>query len=316
MGAAYTALATDAYAPTWNPAGLGFLDSTQLAGQHLAYLESIHYEHLAYVQRLPRWGALGGSVQYLGTGDIDATNNAGNRIGEFSSYYAAYSLAYGQSLNEKLSLGLTTKWIQAKIDDASASAVAADLGALYKHGDRLQLAATVTNFGTSMKFIEQRDPLPLAFKVGGAYALKQFLVASEVVYRRTGLASFHAGGQWRPLELFSLRLGFKTDTIKELSAIAGLTTGFGVELWGHELAYAWLPFGDLGDTHSVSMLFRFGKYEERKRNLIHYRSIKSHRSVKAGEPVKDADVDHQQLMELIKQDSEQEAKSTAPKGNE
>ena len=49
MGAAYTALANDAYATTWNPAGLGFLEFTQLAGQHLEYLEGIHYEHLGFV---------------------------------------------------------------------------------------------------------------------------------------------------------------------------------------------------------------------------------------------------------------------------
>ena len=36
MGSAYTALANDAYAATWNPAGLGTLESTQFSGQHLS----------------------------------------------------------------------------------------------------------------------------------------------------------------------------------------------------------------------------------------------------------------------------------------
>src|SRR5437867_2301136 len=44
LGGAYTALALDAYSAVWNPAGLGFLMDTQLAGQHLSYLESLHYE--------------------------------------------------------------------------------------------------------------------------------------------------------------------------------------------------------------------------------------------------------------------------------
>src|SRR5256885_8811470 len=43
MGGAYTALANDAYAATLNPGGLGFLDSPQVAGQHFAFLESIHF---------------------------------------------------------------------------------------------------------------------------------------------------------------------------------------------------------------------------------------------------------------------------------
>src|SRR5467141_60454 len=38
LGSAYSALASDAYAPVWNPAGLGFVSGTEIAGQHLSYL--------------------------------------------------------------------------------------------------------------------------------------------------------------------------------------------------------------------------------------------------------------------------------------
>ena len=54
MGGSYTALATDAYAATYNPAGLGNLESTQFSGQHLSYLDSIHYEYLSFAVPLPR----------------------------------------------------------------------------------------------------------------------------------------------------------------------------------------------------------------------------------------------------------------------
>src|SRR4051812_46029547 len=43
LGGAYSALARDAYAPTWNPAGLGDVQGVQFSGQHLDYLESLHY---------------------------------------------------------------------------------------------------------------------------------------------------------------------------------------------------------------------------------------------------------------------------------
>src|ERR1700690_3713191 len=77
LGGAYTALANDLYAPVWNPAGLGFLDSTQLGGQHLAYLESIHYEHLGFVIPLKHGMGLGASAQYLGSGDIPGSSLGG-----------------------------------------------------------------------------------------------------------------------------------------------------------------------------------------------------------------------------------------------
>src|SRR5438445_4072556 len=161
LGAAYTALAHHAYAPTCNPGGLSFLDSTQLAGEHLSYLESIHYEYLSFVHPLTHTlsptsggegvrvrGAIGASVQYLGSGDINGMDASGNPTGSFSSYYAAYNLSYGQALSEKLSLGLTGKLINAKIDDVSAHAYAVDLGSMYKLQPHLTVAATLTNLGS------------------------------------------------------------------------------------------------------------------------------------------------------------------------
>src|SRR5205823_6384662 len=38
LGASYVAMANDAYAATYNPGALGFLDSTQFSGQHLSYI--------------------------------------------------------------------------------------------------------------------------------------------------------------------------------------------------------------------------------------------------------------------------------------
>src|SRR5580765_4675989 len=83
MGGAYSALASNAYAPIYNPAGLGFAPSTQLAGQHLSYLESIHYEFMSFIQPLGMGKTLGGSLQYLGSGDINQTNDSGNTTGTF-----------------------------------------------------------------------------------------------------------------------------------------------------------------------------------------------------------------------------------------
>src|SRR4029077_8166750 len=106
--------------------------------------------------------ALGGSIQYLGTGDINGMDDTGAQTGTFSSYYAAYNLSYGRSLNEKLSLGVTGKLIQGKLADVSASAYAADLGAMYRFDRNLTLAASLTNLGSKLKFLSEGDALPMA----------------------------------------------------------------------------------------------------------------------------------------------------------
>jgi hypothetical protein len=312
LGSAYSALASDAYAPVLNPAGLGFLSSTQIAGQHLSYLESIHDEFLSFVSPLGHGRGLGVSAQYLGSGDIAGTDLDGNTLPSYSTHFAAYSVAYGQTIGDKLSLGITGKWINAKISDVSSNAFAADIGSLYKVGDHLSLAATVTNMGNKLTFLNDNSSLPLAGHLGLAYEpTHRLLISLEGVYPKTGVTSGHIGVQWKPLSAVALRAGYRTDTTKELGAMAGPTIGAAVEAWGQELSYAWLPMGDLGNTQYFSLIVRFGQTQEAKENLIRGQDIKRHRSV--GKDKDKEDVESQQLMELLKSGEEHTAQKTNSK---
>lgn len=319
LGSAYTALAMDAYAPTWNPAGLALIDGKELAGQHLSYLESMNYEYISYVHPLsdgkdsPVRRGIGFSAQYLGSGDIPATDATGASLGDFTSHWGAYNFSYGQSLSDRLSVGLTGKWINAKIDDVSANAYGADFGAFYRISDKINAAFTAKNFGTKLKFLSEGDPLPMAFHAGASYEpTSHWTLASEAVYRKTGLASFHVGGAWRPLEAISLRAGYKTDTLEGLNALAGFTTGIGLHLWGQELAYAWAPYGELGNAQYFSLLARFGGRDKANRDLIHYQTIRKHRTVKSAEPV---EPEYQQLMQLLNDSDAHMAQSSQGRGS-
>ena len=307
LGSAYSALAADAYAPVWNPAGLGLIGTNQFAAQHLSYLETLHYEFGSFVHPLGKGRALGASIQYLGSGDIagmDVINGNPIPTGDFSAHYAAYSLAYGQSIGDKLSLGVTGKIINAKISDVSANAYAFDLGSMYQATTNLKLAGVLTNVGTKLTFLDQSDPLPLAFHLGAVYATKYHLtLAEEGVYAQTGLASYHTGLEWAPVAHLALRLGYRTDTLKGLSPLAGLTTGIGLNVWGCEFSYAWVPLGDLGNTQYFSILMKFGT-DTLKRNLIRYQAAKPQ---SPGVDTEDADT-AQQLMELL-QEGEQSARA-------
>lgn len=308
MGSAYSALATDAYAPVWNPAGLGFLTETQMAGQHLSYLESINYEYLSVVRPIAEppgstnHSGLGFSAQYLRSGDIPQTDASGSSLGQFSSRWGSYNLSYGRTLSDKLSLGLTGKWINAAIADVSANAFAVDLGSLYKLNDKINLAATLTNFGTKLTFLNDGDSLPLAGHFGIAYRPDPlWLLSSEVVFRQSGVHSFHIGGQWRPLDAVSLRVGYKTDTLSGLSPVAGFTMGVGIHAWGQEFAYAWSPYGDLGDAQYFSLLIHFGPRADASRNLVFIPGAQKVRTVKAHADADDPET--KQLLELLSDDN-------------
>jgi len=301
LGSAYAALATNAYAPIYNPAGLGFVSAPEVAGQHLSYLESINYEFGSVVVPLPmKNSALGVSVQYLGSGDIIGTDPSGKSAPDFSAHFAAYSLAYGQKILDRLSLGVTGKMIQAKIADATANAYAADAGALYEVRPNLRLAFTAANIGSDLKFTDQGDSLPLTFHLAAAYQPDRHVkLVAEGMQGKTGKPDAGLGVEWSPIEMVALRAGYKTDTTKELSATAGLTTGIGVRLWGQEFAYAWLPYGDLGDTQYFSLLIRFGQQNTLNSNMQKAELIRRYHGK---DLVIDNDVEYQQLIQLLSHD--------------
>ncbi len=306
LGSAYSALATDAYAPTWNPAGMPWASHTEFSGQHVSYLQSVDYEYLSVVHRLGDSGnrAIGAAAQYLGTGEIDSTNLGGNNIGSFSSHFAAYSLAYAQRLGKKLSLGATGKVINAKIGDFSANAYAMDFGAMLPIQSNLTLAAVVANIGTQLNFISDAEPLPLEGRLALAYRpAHQWVLALEGSCDRSRQLAGHFAAEWRPLEIIAIRAGYRTDATSQLNGTVGVTAGLGLYLWGQEFSYAWVPYGDLGDAQYFSLVLRFGGVESHRRNLIHYQTIQQHRF--AYSPYYDAgrseDEEKEQILQLLEQ---------------
>jgi hypothetical protein len=134
----------------------------------------------------------------------------------------------------------------------------------------------------------------MAVHAGAAYRLNPaWLISTEGVYPRTGMASFHIGGQWQPNGTIALRAGYQTATLNGLNALAGLTAGFGLQVWGQELAYAWEPYGELGSAQYISLLIRFGAPPEGRRNLIHVPPQGGPRIARAEEPLTMAMEDRQ-----------------------
>jgi len=266
MGSAYSALATDAYAPVWNPAGLGYVHQPEVAAQHLSYLEAIHYEFLSLALPVKEGRSVGFSAQYLGSGGIAGFDVQGLPQPSYSTEYGAYSVAYGQTIGSRLSLGLTGKFLQAKISDVSALAFSEDFGGLYKVDDKTTLAAVLSNAPwplpwphNKLQFLNDDSPLPLAFRLGGSYqAERRLMLSGEIEIPKGEAPNGRFGVEWKPLPPLALRAGYRTTNANELGVIAHFSVGMGLTLWGQEFSYAWVPYGDLGETQYFSFVFRWG----------------------------------------------------------
>jgi len=121
LGEAQVAKADDAYASYYNPAGLGFLKGTEVAGMHVNWLPNLasdlYYEFITYRHHIDGLGSLGGHVIYLNLGEQVGRDEFGNPTDNWKSYMGAVAGSFGTKLSETSSIGFTFKVFHQKLSD-------------------------------------------------------------------------------------------------------------------------------------------------------------------------------------------------------
>ncbi|MFC1546261.1 PorV/PorQ family protein [bacterium] len=265
MSGAYTGIVDDVSAIYWNPGGLGFITKKQILAQHIEWFQDIKYEYLAYAHPIKDLGTLGVALHYLYIDDIERRlGDTDLADGTFGAKDRAGVLSFSRIFLEVLSVGLNLKYISSTIDNYEADAFAFDLGFLYKTPvEKLNCGLVVQNLGTKMKFIEEEDPLPLIVKLGFGYKpfFDDLTCGLDVNFPNDNDVNGAVGLEYA-LHFFKdkfclpVRAGYKT--LNDFEAVDGLSAGIGFCFTGYgSIDVAWSPYGDLGDTYRMSVLFEF-----------------------------------------------------------
>lgn len=260
MGGAYTALADDANALYWNPAGLSKLEKREFTASHAEMFESTRLDFLAYAHPTSQ-GTFAAGLTYLSQGKIDGRDNLGRQTADYDASDAAVSLGYARKL-EIADLGATFKYLRSHIGSTEAQGVAVDVGAK-RAFDRVSVGAALRNLGPGLKFQDQRNDLPLRLALGGAYKFTGgHSAAAELVNGPRGAgtdASF--GGEYQAVKNLYLRAGYTTQTAitggSGFDVARGLTMGLGFRNEKWSLDYAILLSGELGRSHRFSLSTRW-----------------------------------------------------------
>ena len=264
MGGCFVGIADDVNAIAWNPAGLNYLVEREISFMHGVWFEDIYFDYLAYASLNKVFGGrVGGAIKYLSMSKIEKIDSMGIKLGEsFQPYDLAVILSYARKIMD-IPLGINLKFIRSRIDDIEANAFAFDLGGIYKLvKEKLSIGIVIENIGTKMKFENEADPLPLNMKMGGTYRLiKDLIVGMDVNIPCDNCINGHLGIEYVYKEIKKVqiagRVGYKTNTIDDIDLLSGLSAGFGFRWQGYGIDYAWVPYGDLGNTHRVSLSARF-----------------------------------------------------------
>ncbi|MBN2406174.1 MAG: PorV/PorQ family protein [Elusimicrobia bacterium] len=261
MGEAYAGLADDANAVYWNPAGIGQMKRTETTTMYNKWFEGVKQGYLSFVHPLNA-GTLGGSLSYLSYGEIKGYDLEGVETGELYPKDAAVALSFAKlAVSRETSMlygGANLKIINQNLDAASATAIAVDLGGLYRiEPYSLGFGLVIQNLGMGPRFVSEREPLPLNLKFGisARFLSSNLITALDVNVPRGYDPYLNAGAEYNILNLIYLRAGWQSRNDLD----RGLRVGGGIGNNGMSFDYAYVPYGEFRDTHRFSLTVRFGK---------------------------------------------------------
>jgi len=284
MAGALTTVEMQSASVFFNPAGMARMkEAINFMASQNQWFADINYNSFSVAYK-PGDGNLGVlALSYIGVdyGDIQGTQRWDNDQGYVDteilrpSAYAA-GIGYAKALNDKFSVGGHFKYVglnygksvypdETGIADTVKSnlafANAVDFGTIYKTGwNSLAFGMSVRNFSNEVIFEKEGFQLPLAFTLGismDIFDLKrstmkkqQMLLSIDALHYRSHAEQIRIGLEYRPIDMLSLRAGYRSANDEN-----DLSFGLGIQQFGVVFDYAYEAFGRLGDVQRMTVRF-------------------------------------------------------------
>lgn len=253
LGKAYVALATDATAGYWNPAGLAFVDQPQASALHAMLWEGANYDFVGVAIPTLTFGTVGWFGSVMASGELERRDVENNPVsGGFGVTKVGTGLAYGWDLQPDLGLGVTLKWLARWFDGSPSGFVTMDLGVRYVLGT-WGVIAGVWQHGLSVRYGDTEDALPGQVRLG--------LVLSPLADLGKLVVDAEFG---KPRQAAKWRIGMETAPIGPLVGRVGMDTwelagGLGVTVEEFHLDYGGAFHRELGWSHRFSLSTQWGE---------------------------------------------------------
>ncbi len=277
MGESFVAVANDASALFWNPAGIAEFQKNQLLLSHINWLVDIKHDFVGYVHHLDGTNSIGVSFSALYMDEMQETTEyqpfgTGNY---FSFGDIGVGVTYGRKMTDRFSFGITLKYFQETLAEVKMHGLMVDLGTFYWTGfGTSRFAVCVSNFGNQVKptgSYTNRDGAkidkfqsfspPTIFKVGLAAELYQtstnrLTTSIQLNHPNDNAENVNMGMEYAWREMFFLRSGYKMNVDEETFSIgAGCKAPLKIIDLAIDVAYS--NFGRLGDVTRFSILMSY-----------------------------------------------------------
>ena len=276
LGGAFTAIADDATATVWNPAGLGSAADLSLnfSTQRLDLDRSHNF--IALTKALGSAGSIGLAVTNAGVSGIQQYDNNEIYGGEFDYSANAYSLSYGIGIGN-FSVGLTGRMLSDNFgldsveNQSGFGGVDVGLMGHALHIDVGEEKVPTFHYGVVAKYLGASigdDIVPMVVNVGLAYNLYMGNVVTfaadleqEFVNLDESATSLRLGAEYTIVTYKSTALSIRGG-VRASRDTRNLFGGFGVNIGGLQVDYAIQDgmaseINGVGSTHFASLSYRF-----------------------------------------------------------
>jgi hypothetical protein len=279
LGGAFVAIHDDAAAVFTNPAVIASAEENHISAtfyKHvldinsgfLVFNTSLDSLHVPQTSSFAR-GSVALSANYVNYGQFERADLLGNRTGTFGGADIALGLTYANELDTNWTYGVTAKYINNRLDNASAGAFAVDAGMLYRIPKaNVNIGVAVLNAGVQVSSLGGAvESLPLDVRIGVNHRLRGLPLLLNVGFARLAdytpnlaerLLNFSIGGEFYFGSAVRVRVGYDNQRRRSLAAdaqprLAGFTGGLGVAFPTFMLDYGFVALGVPGNTHRISV---------------------------------------------------------------
>ena len=254
MGSSGIASALGINSLSYNPAGLSAITGPEAVFSHSKWLMDANHDFIGFGMPVKKM-ALGIGITRLSNSSIDGRGEDRSASGGYSAYDQAVSLGFAMG-----GFGGAVKYIQSSIAGVRAEAFAVDLGAKKSlKALPVTLGFGVQNLGSGIRYLSQRDNLPLSVNAGFAFTVLPGVAlafdAKRLVYDKETV--FSAGTEYTMLTAgnigFALRGGYGVTGLTRNNGNSGLSVGAGVMALGAQLDYAMSPETGMGSIQRITL---------------------------------------------------------------
>lgn len=274
MGDAFVAIANDASAIYWNPAGLTQFSDNQVIFSHNMWVVDINHDFIGAVYHLDETNTFAASFVSLNMKDMPVTteyNPFGNGT-YFSFGDIALSVSYSRKMTEQFSFGGTIRYMEETLDRLKMRGVMIDLGTYYWTGlGSTRFAVAVSNFGNNLapdgevvligkrtKSEWQSFAPPTIFRIG--FALEPYedethklTTSIQLNHPNDNSENVSTGLEYSWNRTFFVRAGYKVN-VEEQDFSFGAGIFVPIDIANFTFDYAYSNFSRLGSAHRFSII--------------------------------------------------------------